>query len=169
MCCVRNPRNIKTFSSGYPDRRVGDRGDREIVYVPNVYVPLLAPNNSLASTSAILKSSTSPSWDVCYVVSERLERRFCTPPPLDPEEGKLAQPLWPSSIGGVKTGSRIYVCAGVEGENSAVSSAPPLHSQEQLSNRETRLICPSVLRGTPKFLKSALPPHEGVVALLVRL
>ena len=29
--------------SGYPAGRIGDRGDREIVYVPNVYVPFLAP------------------------------------------------------------------------------------------------------------------------------
>ena len=28
---------------GFPARRIGDRGDREIVYVPNVYVPFLAP------------------------------------------------------------------------------------------------------------------------------
>ena len=28
------------FPAGYPD---GDRGDREIVYVPNVYVPFPAP------------------------------------------------------------------------------------------------------------------------------
>ena len=28
---------------GYPAGRIGDRGDREIVYVPNVYVPFPAP------------------------------------------------------------------------------------------------------------------------------
>ena len=28
---------------GCPAGRIGDRGDREIVYVPNVYVPFLAP------------------------------------------------------------------------------------------------------------------------------
>ena len=28
---------------GFPAGRIGDRGDREIVYVPNVYVPLPAP------------------------------------------------------------------------------------------------------------------------------
>ena len=28
---------------GFPARRIGDRGDREIVYVPNVYVPFPAP------------------------------------------------------------------------------------------------------------------------------
>ena len=27
---------------GFPAGRIGDRGDREIVYVPNVYVPFLA-------------------------------------------------------------------------------------------------------------------------------
>ena len=32
-----------TFSSGYSAGRIGDRGDREIVYVPNVFVPFLAP------------------------------------------------------------------------------------------------------------------------------
>ena len=29
---------------GYPARRIGDRGDRETVYVPNVYVPFSAPS-----------------------------------------------------------------------------------------------------------------------------
>ena len=29
---------------GYPAGRIGDRGDREIVCVPNVYVPFLAPS-----------------------------------------------------------------------------------------------------------------------------
>ena len=50
MCCVRNPRNINIFvrvpgreDIGYPAGRIGDRGDREIVYVPNVYVPFPAP------------------------------------------------------------------------------------------------------------------------------
>ena len=50
MCCVRNPRNINVFvrvpgreESGFPAGRIDDRGDREIVYVPNVYVPLPAP------------------------------------------------------------------------------------------------------------------------------
>ena len=28
---------------GYPAKRIGERGDREIVYVPNVYVPFPAP------------------------------------------------------------------------------------------------------------------------------
>ena len=32
---------------GYPAGRVGDRGDREIVYVPNVYVPFPAPREGL--------------------------------------------------------------------------------------------------------------------------
>ena len=49
MCCVRNLRNIDIFVRvpgrriGYPAGRIGDRGDREIVYVPNVYVPFPAP------------------------------------------------------------------------------------------------------------------------------
>ena len=42
MCCVRNPGNINNFVR-VPDRE--DRGDREIVYVPNVYVPFLAPKS----------------------------------------------------------------------------------------------------------------------------
>ena len=29
---------------GFPAGRIGDRGDREIVYVPNVYVPFPAPS-----------------------------------------------------------------------------------------------------------------------------
>ena len=28
---------------GFPAGRIGDRGDREIVYVPNVYVPFSGP------------------------------------------------------------------------------------------------------------------------------
>ena len=40
ICCVRNPRNIN-ISSGHPAGRIGDRGDREIVHVPNVYGPFL--------------------------------------------------------------------------------------------------------------------------------
>ena len=31
---------------GYPAGRIGDQGDREIVYVPNVYVPFPAPSLS---------------------------------------------------------------------------------------------------------------------------
>ena len=31
---------------GFPAGRIGDRGDREIVYVPNVYVPFPAPNGT---------------------------------------------------------------------------------------------------------------------------
>ena len=46
MCCVRNPRNINVFVR-VPGReaagRIGDRGDRETIYVPNVYVPFPAP------------------------------------------------------------------------------------------------------------------------------
>ena len=30
---------------GFPAGRIGDRGDREIVYVPNVYVPFPAPSD----------------------------------------------------------------------------------------------------------------------------
>ena len=33
---------------GFPARRIGDRGDREIVYVPNVYVPFPAPSRKNA-------------------------------------------------------------------------------------------------------------------------
>ena len=42
MCCVLNPRNINIFVQ--VPKRIGDWGDREFVYVPNVYVPFLAPN-----------------------------------------------------------------------------------------------------------------------------
>ena len=44
------PKEHKHFRPGtrpggsvYPAGRIGDRGDREIVYVPNVYVPFPAP------------------------------------------------------------------------------------------------------------------------------
>ena len=53
MCCVRNPRKINISSGyppgriGYPAGRIGDRGDREIFYVPNVYVPFPAPSEPL--------------------------------------------------------------------------------------------------------------------------
>ena len=40
MCCVRNPRDINIFIR-VPAGRIGDRGVREIDYVPNVYVPFL--------------------------------------------------------------------------------------------------------------------------------
>ena len=32
---------------GYPAGRIHDRGDREIVYAPNVYVPFPAPRNHI--------------------------------------------------------------------------------------------------------------------------
>ena len=57
MCCVRNPRSISIFvrvpgreDIGYPAGRICDRGDREIVYVPNVYVPFPAPKEQCASS-----------------------------------------------------------------------------------------------------------------------
>ena len=40
-----------TFSSGYPAGRIGDRGDREIVYVPNVYMCLSGPYKHLGQNS----------------------------------------------------------------------------------------------------------------------
>ena len=45
MCCVRNPRNINIFvrPGTRPGGRIGDRGHREIVYVPNVFVPFPGP------------------------------------------------------------------------------------------------------------------------------
>ena len=49
MLCAE-PKEHKHFRPGtwpggfeYPAGRIGDRGDREIVYVPNVYVPFPAP------------------------------------------------------------------------------------------------------------------------------
>ena len=49
VLCVE-PKEDKRFRPGtrpggigYPAGRIGDRGDREIVYVPNVYVPFPAP------------------------------------------------------------------------------------------------------------------------------
>ena len=49
------PKEYKHFRPGtrpggfeYPAGRIGDRGDREIVYVPNVYVPSPAPSKALA-------------------------------------------------------------------------------------------------------------------------
>ena len=36
---------------GFPAGRIGDRGDREIVYVPNVYVPFPAPTNNKKKNS----------------------------------------------------------------------------------------------------------------------
>ena len=40
---------------GFPAGRIGDRGDREIVYVPNVYVPFPAP-----TFDDILKNESAP-------------------------------------------------------------------------------------------------------------
>ena len=42
---------------GFPAGRIGDRGDREIVYVPNVYVPFPAPINfpQITVTVTVLK------------------------------------------------------------------------------------------------------------------
>ena len=49
MLCAE-PKEHKRFRPGtrpggigFPAGRIGDRGDREIVYVPNVYVPFPAP------------------------------------------------------------------------------------------------------------------------------
>ena len=58
--------------SGYPAGRIGDRGDREIVYVPNVYVPFPAPRkNNVAGTLAGCPRDTSPSSGLSeiYVIS----------------------------------------------------------------------------------------------------
>ena len=41
---------------GFPAGRIGDRGDREIVYVPNVYVPFPAPTNGVV-VAELLKDS----------------------------------------------------------------------------------------------------------------
>ena len=50
----------------YPAGRIGDRGDREIVYVRNVYVPFPAPNGHVPS---------APSYVPSYVPS--VPRKFC--------------------------------------------------------------------------------------------
>ena len=51
MLCAE-PKEHKRFRPGtrpggigFPAGRIGDRGDREIVYVPNVYVPFPAPKS----------------------------------------------------------------------------------------------------------------------------
>ena len=51
LCAVCGTQEHKHFRPGarpggigFPAGRIGDRGDREIVYVPNVYVPFPAPN-----------------------------------------------------------------------------------------------------------------------------
>ena len=51
---MRNSRNINIFVR-VPARedRVPGRGDREIVYVPNVYVPFPAPKEGLAERGRI--------------------------------------------------------------------------------------------------------------------
>ena len=41
---------------GFPAGRTGDRGDREIVYVPNVYVPSPAPNENLSPLDLQIKA-----------------------------------------------------------------------------------------------------------------
>ena len=54
MLCAE-PKEHKRFRPGtwpggigFPAGRIGDRGDREIVDVPNVYVPFPAPNYGVA-------------------------------------------------------------------------------------------------------------------------
>ena len=57
MLCAE-PKEHKRFRPGtwpagigFPAGRMGDRGDREVVYVPNVYVPFPAPRKGLLKTS----------------------------------------------------------------------------------------------------------------------
>ena len=48
---------------GFPAGRIGDRGDREIVYVPDVYVPFPAPKvarKKHASNQKVWLSRTMP-------------------------------------------------------------------------------------------------------------
>ena len=95
LCAVcGNPRNI-TFSSGcpagrigYPAGRIGDRGDREIVYVPNVYVPFPAreivyvPNVYVPfpAPRRVLKGSLKGFLRVLVPVSRKtLQNPFKTP------------------------------------------------------------------------------------------
>ena len=74
MCCVRNPRNIpKRFRPGtrpggigFPAGRIGDRGDREIVYVPNVYVPFPAPTTVTIEKLQGDQISMPSSWNKKY-------------------------------------------------------------------------------------------------------
>ena len=44
---------------GFPAGRIGDRGDREIVYVPNVYVPFPAPNDTTPANVEIISRQVS--------------------------------------------------------------------------------------------------------------
>ena len=46
MCCVRNPRNIEISVRGTRPGGSVTGGDREILYVPEIYVPFLAPELS---------------------------------------------------------------------------------------------------------------------------
>ena len=67
------PKEHKRFRPGtrpggirFPAGRIGERGDREIVYVPNVYVPFPAPK----TTRSCLKSQIKKQCDL-------LSPRFC--------------------------------------------------------------------------------------------
>ena len=61
MLCAE-PKEHKRFRPGtrpggirFPAGRIGDRGDREIVHVPNVYVPFLAPKARPGSAKTFFK------------------------------------------------------------------------------------------------------------------
>ena len=74
---------------GYPARRIGDRGDREIVYVPDVYVPFPAilltgiPGNALRAFpgsfrnfAGISSGKSQPYWGYGPPKSESVKCRF---------------------------------------------------------------------------------------------
>ena len=63
MLCAE-PKEHKRFRPGtrpggigFPDGRIGDRGEQEIVYVPNVYVPFPALDWSLDAPFSLLATS----------------------------------------------------------------------------------------------------------------
>ena len=88
MCCVRNPRKTNVFvrvpsreDGVYPARRIGDRGDREIVYVPIVYVPFPAPRERSRFAEKLQKGAL---WGALFALDKlenpaNLMRAECRP------------------------------------------------------------------------------------------
>ena len=95
LCAVCGTQGPGGF--GYPAGRIGDRGDREIVYVPNVYVPFPAPRSRKQETSLHTMQSRKEisaneltSWTQShprnYIVGREKNNKFKfggTPPLLD--------------------------------------------------------------------------------------